>query len=113
MWYFCGLVWLLRLLGKLHPCLVLLVLFANYYSTYLLWHSLAHIDLYGPKSTHARNDVAKGLAEKSTDTNSAITGTTEGVAAPDSVYANPVGPQGRLNGTNQTYAEANRAYEGV
>ena len=27
-------------------------------STYLLWHSLAHIDAHGPMSTHARNEKA-------------------------------------------------------
>ena len=31
------------------------------FSTYLLWHSIAHIDAYGPKSSHARtrDDVVK------------------------------------------------------
>jgi len=34
---------------------------ATFASTYLLWHSIAHIDAYGPKSTHARtrDDVVK------------------------------------------------------
>lgn len=41
-------------------------------STYLLWHSLAHIDAYGPKSTHARarDDVSKPVTEKPFDNGS-------------------------------------------
>lgn len=40
----------------------------TYASTYLLWRSLAHIDAYGPKSTHARtrDSVAKPVNEKTT-----------------------------------------------
>jgi len=30
----------------------------TFVSTYLLWHSLAHIDAHGPMSTHARNEKA-------------------------------------------------------
>lgn len=28
----------------------------TFLSTWLLWHSLAHIDRFGPKSTHARKE---------------------------------------------------------
>ncbi|KAJ6195364.1 hypothetical protein J3E72DRAFT_440608 [Bipolaris maydis] len=28
----------------------------TFWSTYLLWHSLAHIEAFGPMSTHARNE---------------------------------------------------------
>lgn len=52
-----------------HPlfgCEDLTMMLIQFCSTYLLWHSLAHIDAYGPKSTHARtrDDVAKPVGEK-------------------------------------------------
>jgi hypothetical protein len=42
-------------------------------STYLLWHSIDHIDTYGPKSTHARtrDDVATPSTEKPLENGSA------------------------------------------
>ncbi|KAL6703815.1 hypothetical protein ACN47E_009034 [Coniothyrium glycines] len=42
---------------------------ATFASTYLLWHSIAHIDAYGPNSKHARtrDDVAKPNKEKPMD----------------------------------------------
>jgi hypothetical protein len=41
----------------------------TFISTYLLWHSLAHIAAYGPKSTHARtrHGVEKPVTEKKLD----------------------------------------------
>jgi hypothetical protein len=42
-------------------------------STYLLWHSLAHIDAHGPMSTHARN-------EKVTDSSSVTSTNLDGAA---------------------------------
>lgn len=38
------------------------------YSTYLLWHSLAHIEAYGPMSTHARDEkMENGIEERDGD----------------------------------------------
>lgn len=38
------------------------------HSTYLLWHSLAHIEAFGPMSTHARNEkVENRIGEKDED----------------------------------------------
>lgn len=50
------------------------------HSTYLLWHSLAHIDAHGPKSTHARtrDDVSKPVAEKPVDNGSVAESAVDG-----------------------------------
>ncbi|CAG5137869.1 uncharacterized protein ALTATR162_LOCUS234 [Alternaria atra] len=45
----------------------------TFVSTYLLWHSLAHIDAHGPMSTHARN-------EKVTDSSSVTSTNLDGAA---------------------------------
>ncbi|KAJ6268864.1 hypothetical protein PSV08DRAFT_226293 [Bipolaris maydis] len=40
----------------------------TFWSTYLLWHSLAHIEAFGPMSTHARNEkVENRIGEKDED----------------------------------------------
>jgi uncharacterized membrane protein len=44
----------------------------TFVSTYLLWHSLAHIDTYGPMSTHAR--------EKTVDRDSVASANLDGTA---------------------------------
>lgn len=49
----------------------------TFLSTWLLWHSLAHIDDFGPKSTHARK-ADEALDEKTT---SLEMGRMEGEAA--------------------------------
>ncbi|USP78662.1 uncharacterized protein yc1106_05936 [Curvularia clavata] len=52
----------------------------TFVSTYLLWHSLAHIDAYGPMSTHARNEKAvkqDGVAEP------------DGIAQPEQAHVQP------------------------
>lgn len=36
-------------------------------STYLLWHSIAHIDAFGPMSTHARNEKVEDGVERDGD----------------------------------------------
>lgn len=52
----------------------------TFVSTYLLWHSLAHIDAYGPMSTHARTEKAvkqDGVVEQ------------EGIAQPEQAHVQP------------------------
>jgi len=86
-------------------------------STWILWHSLQHIDAYGPKSKHAllRDDVGKGPGEKPNYATSAVTGSTEGVGlnAPQSTYHAPQGAHDRNASANGPYAENNGAYSGV
>jgi len=86
-------------------------------STWLLWHSIAHIDLYGPKSKHAklRDDVVKAPSEKIGDAATTVTGTTNepAIPAPEATYAAPAGQHDRNAGANRSYAEANQAYSRV
>ncbi|KAF1919220.1 hypothetical protein BDU57DRAFT_134095 [Ampelomyces quisqualis] len=51
-------------------------------STYLLWHSLTHIDAHGPKSTHARTreEVDQSVTEKPVDDGSIAESTVDGTA---------------------------------
>ncbi|KAF2267796.1 hypothetical protein CC78DRAFT_456514 [Lojkania enalia] len=84
---------------------------ATFLSQCLLWHSVSYIDAHGPKSKHARtrNDITKApveATEKPAETDSSIT-------APDSVYAAPIATHDRLEGANEAYTAANRAYGGV
>jgi lipid-A-disaccharide synthase-like uncharacterized protein len=63
----------------------------TFLSTWLLWHSLAHIDKFGPKSTHARK-ADEGIAEKPTSFESPRTtmdGTVEMPAQPAQVHSTP------------------------
>jgi len=67
---------------------------ATFASTALLWHSLSHIDIYGPKSAHARvhDDVP---TEKPIVNGSTATGDFDGTSspitptAPSPTYAQP------------------------
>lgn len=62
----------------------------TFLSTALLWHSLAHIDKFGPKSTHARK--ADQAAEKPTasfETGRDVDGTAEMPAQPPPTHAIP------------------------
>ena len=75
------------------------------YSTYLLWHSLAHIDAYGPKSAHARTraDIAKPLDEKPASLAESTTdGTT--LTQPGQTHARPDGFHDRNEAANQQYS---------
>ncbi|KAF2107434.1 hypothetical protein BDV96DRAFT_506271 [Lophiotrema nucula] len=86
-------------------------------STWLLWHSLAHIDQYGPKSKQAklRDDVGASPNEKPADSASNVSGTTNEpvLAAPEATHAAPDGQHDRNEGANRAYAEAHQAYSGV
>jgi len=70
-------------------------------STYLLWHSIDHIDAYGPKSTHARtaHDHSKPVIEKPLENNGS--GFTDAsvnggmVAPPDQAHARSEGLRDR------------------
>ena len=74
------------------------------YSTYLLWHSIDHIDMYGPMSTHARtrDDVAKPVTEKPIENGSLADSTVEGetLAPPGQTHAKPEGFHDRNAGAN-------------
>jgi len=76
----------------------------TFVSTYLLWHSLAHIDLYGPKSTHARSrdNIAKPVTEKHVDHESLAdsTGDGSGLTAPGQSHAKPQGFHDRHEAAN-------------
>jgi hypothetical protein len=66
----------------------------TFVSTYLLWRSLAHIDAYGPKSTHARvRDTENPVAEKplynGSLAESAVDG--HGLTQPGQTHARPEG----------------------
>ncbi|KAH7402205.1 hypothetical protein DE146DRAFT_692452 [Phaeosphaeria sp. MPI-PUGE-AT-0046c] len=56
----------------------------TFVSTYLLWHSLNHIDAYGPKSTHARtrDGVSKPITEKPIDNGSVAESAVDGAPIP-------------------------------
>ncbi|KAJ4361884.1 hypothetical protein N0V83_010825 [Neocucurbitaria cava] len=73
-------------------------------STYLLWHSLAHIDAYGPKSGHARarDDVAKPVDEKP----ASLAESTDGAALPQPghTHARPEGFHDRNEAANQQHS---------
>ena len=60
----------------------------TFLSTWLLWHSLAHIDQFGPMSTHARKEV---VAEKPTsfETGREVDGAVEMPAQPPPTHAVP------------------------
>jgi len=68
-------------------------------STYLLWRSIAHIDLYGPKSLHARasRDVPKPAMEQRLD--SSVSGST--LAQPDATQPKPMGFHDRNASANE------------
>jgi hypothetical protein len=61
----------------------------TFLSTWLLWHSLAHIDKFGPKSMHARK--ADEVAEKPTsfETGRDVDGVAEMPAQPPPTHAVP------------------------
>ncbi|KAF2850067.1 hypothetical protein T440DRAFT_113508 [Plenodomus tracheiphilus IPT5] len=66
----------------------------TFVSTYLLWHSIAHIDAYGPKSKHGRagDDVVDGMGEKPVDRESSGSLNLDGetVTRPGQTHAKPV-----------------------
>jgi hypothetical protein len=61
--------------------LIFLVERADSHSTFLLWHSIAHIDVYGPRSAHAR--VSGGIFEKPD------TGSHMALTQPEKTHVNP------------------------
>tara|TARA_R110002003_G_scaffold143_3_gene13228 strand:- start:13940 stop:14230 length:291 start_codon:yes stop_codon:yes gene_type:complete len=74
------------------------------HSTYLLWISIAHIDAYGPMSTHARtnNDLSKPVTEKPVDEVSLSGSPANGpIAQPGQTHAKPEGFHDRNAGANQ------------
>jgi hypothetical protein len=77
-----------------------------YCSTYLLWHSIAHIDAYGPKSTHARtrDGVSKPVTEKPLDNGSLADSTAggAGLTHPGETHAKPEGFHDRHADANHT-----------
>ncbi|KAE8842987.1 hypothetical protein PTNB85_00374 [Pyrenophora teres f. teres] len=55
----------------------------TFISTYLLWHSLAHVDAYGPMSKHARTEKAvdsTSITEPTNLDNQSFTSTSRAVA---------------------------------
>lgn len=92
---------------------------STFASTALLWHSLAHIDSFGPKSKHARIQDSVAVEptakpndetiEKPMDNSSAMTGTStdaptaNGVVAPEPTYSRPEGVQDRPMAPNGRY----------
>lgn len=74
-------------------------------STYLLFRSLAHIDLYGPKSMHARvrDDIAKPDGEKPRDSGSLAESNLDGTSLtqPGAAAARPEGFHDRNADANQ------------
>jgi hypothetical protein len=73
-------------------------------STYLLWHSLAHIDIFGPKSTHARaRDMGKPVTEKPIDNRSLAESTVDGttLTQPGHAHARSEGFHDRNAAANQ------------
>ncbi|KAH7070649.1 hypothetical protein BKA63DRAFT_82162 [Paraphoma chrysanthemicola] len=73
-------------------------------STYLLWKSIAHIDAYGPMSTHARkaNDLSKPIEEKPIENESlSETPANAAIAQPGQTYAKPEGFHDRNASANQ------------
>ncbi|KAH3939615.1 hypothetical protein HBI56_192200 [Parastagonospora nodorum] len=67
----------------------------TFVSTYLLWHSIAHIDAHGPKSMHARtrDGISKPVTEKPVDNGSLADSTADGAGLPQPghTYAKPEG----------------------
>lgn len=95
---------------------------ATFASTFLLWHCLSHIDVYGPKSTHARlrDDVGETSKEKPSaapterESGSLVTGMMDADHTPNDVRSEtPLPPSDRSEGAMQAYSAANRAYGGV
>lgn len=76
---------------------------ATFASTYILWRSLAHIDAYGPKSTHAK--TRDGVIQEKPVDSSSLNADAPGVTAPDASYSRPE--------SAAHTAPAPRAYEGV
>ncbi|CAO2653276.1 Nn.00g026870.m01.CDS01 [Neocucurbitaria sp. VM-36] len=76
----------------------------TFVSTYLLWHSLAHIDVHGPKSAHARtrDDVAKPVDEKPASLAESTDGAT--LTQPGQTHARPVGLHDRNEAANQQHS---------
>lgn len=76
----------------------------TFVSTYLLWHSIEHIDAYGPKSTHARSreDTEKPIAEKQVDDSGFgdANGFEDTPTQPGQTYAKPEGFHDRNAGAN-------------
>jgi hypothetical protein len=78
---------------------------ANEDSTYLLWHSIDHIDQYGPFSTHARTrqDIGKPVIEKPVENGSPATASSlmEATVAPhEPAHATQEGFHDRNAGAN-------------
>jgi hypothetical protein len=74
-------------------------------STYLLWHSIDHIDQYGPMSTHARTrqDISKPVIEKPVENSNPATASSLNeatVAPPEPAHATPEGFHDRDAGAN-------------
>jgi hypothetical protein len=84
---------------------VLRILLTLMASTYLLWHSLEHIDIFGPKSTHARarDSMAKPVTEKPIDNGSLAESTVDGttLTQPGHAHSRPEGFHDRNASANQ------------
>ncbi|KAF1996503.1 hypothetical protein P154DRAFT_310380 [Amniculicola lignicola CBS 123094] len=71
-------------------------------STWLLWHSLAHTDLYGPKSQHVRTQGEFGVpVEKRSESEG--TGSAAGIPPPSPTHARPSGQHDRNESANNGY----------
>jgi hypothetical protein len=82
----------------------------------LLWHSLDHIDAYGPKSKHARirDEIAKPETEKPGDNGSTAGSTVDGTGIPQSgqEHANSAG-NGSVVDSTVDATQPNRAVSAV
>ncbi|KAF3044202.1 hypothetical protein E8E11_007475 [Didymella keratinophila] len=61
----------------------------TFLSTWLLWHSLAHIDQFGPMSTHARKEMVVEKPVASFETGREVGGAVEMPAQPPPTHAVP------------------------
>ncbi|KAF1935077.1 hypothetical protein EJ02DRAFT_389714 [Clathrospora elynae] len=72
----------------------------TFVSTCILWHSLAHIDTHGPKSTHARirDDISRPVDKPISPTESQVD--TSAPTQPGQIHATPEGFHDRKEATN-------------